>query len=148
MNLGIICGCLSGVKPVLAAILPRYFGSSYKTPTGPTSYGPSGRATRPQSFPFQHLSGTSSVAKTRDQKLEHAVSVANITRNDSDQRNHAWASSSGNVADPRVPHNAIAVQTVVMREEENVSPTPKSEGKGDAGSEEWIMEDLPERVGR
>lgn len=150
MNLGITCGCLSGVKPVLAAVFPRFFGSSYKTPTHPTAYGRTGRATQPDSFPFQPLSGASSISKARDHKVEHAVSIEDIGPEDKVQRNFAWASSSGHSPDAQVPHNAIAVQTVVVREEENVSSTPKSglDGKGDAGSEEWIMEDSPEPIRR
>lgn len=153
MNLGIICGCLSGVKPVLAVFFPRLFASSYKNRTHPTPYGygnqsHSRRATGTlkgtASFPFQPLSDVSNTSKNRDQKFE-TVDSANDSLNpeDKEQRNFAWASASGMAAeDKEIPRNAIQVQTVVMRDVENVSPGPKSV-KSDGGSEEWIMEDLP-----
>ncbi|KAF2690992.1 hypothetical protein K458DRAFT_438710 [Lentithecium fluviatile CBS 122367] len=149
MNLGIICGCLSGVKPVLVAVFPNLFGSSYKTPTHPTPFGYAAahshtkRTTGNQPFPFHPLSDVSNASKNRDQKSEHAP-VSVVALNPEDHRNLAWASSSG-MGEERdeIPHNTIQVQTTVMREEEEVSPTPKRLAKSDGSSEEWIMEDLP-----
>ena len=160
MNLGIICGCLSGVKPVLAVVFPRFFASSYKTRTYPTPYGYGGesqsrRATGTKGskpFPFHPLSDVSNVSKNRDQKFENVDSCNDSTAvmnpEYKEQRNFAWASASGMAADDmEIPSNAIQVQTVVMRDVESVSPGSRSP-KGDGGSEEWIMEDLPKRPER
>lgn len=139
MNIGIICGCLSGVKPVMAVVFPRLFGSSYKSNTRPATYGRTGRATHPESFPFQPLFDSSS--KARDKQYEHAISIAEMNPEDKERRNFAWASSSGD-DHPDMPYNTIVVKTVVVREEEIGSP--KRGGKDDGGSEEWIIEDFPE----
>jgi hypothetical protein len=163
MNLGIICGCLSGVKPVLAVFFPSLFASSYKTRTHATPYGygnhSSRRATAPvkgtASFPFQPLSDVSSSSK--EQRTRHFEVVdgervssprMGLNPEDKEQRNFAWASAGGEAKEGiEVPSGAIQVQTVVMRDVENVSPGPKSL-RSDGGSEEWIMEDLPRAPGR
>ena len=150
MNIGIICGCLSGVKPVLATVFPVLFGSSYKTrsATRPTYGVQTGRTTHGESFAFQPLSDVSN-NKSQNKKLEHAFSVEALkSGDDKGQRNFAWASSNGNMdADSNVPPNAIGVnQVVLVEEEESGSITPRSEARNklsDAGSEEWIMEDGP-----
>ncbi|KAF2794414.1 hypothetical protein K505DRAFT_304089 [Melanomma pulvis-pyrius CBS 109.77] len=141
MNLGVICGCLSGVKPVLGVIFPRFFSSSYKADSRPTAYGQPGRTTHAESFPFQPLSGVSNTSKTRDHKMEHVVSIEDIQAENKNQRNFAWASSSGDI-DYTVPEGAIGVEQVVTVHEGQLTPKGGA-GKGDAGSEEWIMEDLP-----
>ena len=162
MNLGIICGCLSGVKPVLAVIFPRLFGSSYAKTSRPT-YPTYGRNTgHPESFAFQPLSDISTRSNKKNQhlglgsKLDHSVTVENLDVEDfagddkmgrNGQRNFAWASASGGIGDGSqgVPHNAIAVNQVVTVREDTVgtdgATTPKSGKAGDAGSEEWIMEE-------
>jgi hypothetical protein len=156
MNLGIICGCLSGIKPVLALFFPRLFGTSYQTSTHPTPYNYSNQSRNRREtgtignepFPFHALSDVSQTSKYRDRKLENfdtaRDSSANMNPEDKEQRNFAWASSSGlaNPQDKEIPRNAIQVQTVVMRDVENVSSEPKSV-TSDGGSEDWIMEGLP-----
>ena len=160
MNLGIICGCLSGVKPVLAVIFPRFFGTSHKSnsrPIYPTSYG---RSTRPETFPFQPLSDVSNLSKSKDKdmigKLDHTVSTEHIRLDNGvhkDQRNFAWASSDGNCDIGTVP-NAITVNQVVTVKEEDIeaneglSPGTEGNRKGDASSEEWIMEEFPQPGGK
>jgi hypothetical protein len=142
MDIGIICGCLSGVKPVLATVFPVLFGTSYKTRSGATrpTYGmQSGRTTRGESFAFQQLSDN----------CNNAFSIEAIKSADNKgQRNFAWASSNGQMgADSGVPPNAIGVNQVVsVEEEESGMITPRSEAQkqlSDAGSEEWIMDDGP-----
>ncbi|KAF2463195.1 uncharacterized protein BDR25DRAFT_298502 [Lindgomyces ingoldianus] len=152
MNLGIICGCMSGVKPVLTVIFPRLFASSYKTnATRPTHYG---RTTHAEAFPFPFLSlsDTSNLSKVKDRKLEHAVSIETVSPENTDRRNYAWASSSGSIdrdVGSEVPMNAIAVNQVVIvhgeAKEEIMGSRSRSQksGKGDGGSEEWIMGHLP-----
>jgi hypothetical protein len=152
MDLGIICGCLSGVKPVLAAIFPALFGSSYTTRSGATrpTYGmQTGRNTHGESFAFQQLSDVSSNNKAQVKTLEHAFSVEEIKNADNKgQRNFAWASSDGQMgADSGIPANAIGINQVVLVEEEEAGThTPGSDVQkrlSDAGSEEWIMDDGP-----
>ncbi|KAF2019062.1 hypothetical protein BU24DRAFT_111794 [Aaosphaeria arxii CBS 175.79] len=150
MNLGIICGCLSGVKPVLAVVFPRLFASSYKSNSRPT-YPTYGRTTRPggESFAFQPLTD----ASTRTKKGEVHIEALNPEDGrHTDQRNYAWAASTAaeDVDDSHVvPPGQIAVnQVVTIREEEREvdgsSPTPLERStKGDNGSEEWIMEEFP-----
>ncbi|KAH7388808.1 hypothetical protein BKA66DRAFT_582289 [Pyrenochaeta sp. MPI-SDFR-AT-0127] len=150
MNLGIICGCLSGVKPVMAVIFPTLFGSSQRSRSRATrpTFDHTGQSTKPESFSFHPLSDIPS--KNREKHLEHTYSVDEIKKpKKTDQRNFAWASSNGNsgVASS-IPANAIGVhQVVTVEEEESGSLTPHSDRitKGnnlsDAGSEEWIMDD-------
>jgi hypothetical protein len=153
MNIGIICGCLSGVKPVMAKMFPVLFGSSYKTRSGPSrpTYGThTHRTGRGESFAFQQLSDIPSDKKSTTQKIEHVFSVEAIQNADNKgQRNFAWASSNGKMgADSGIPSNAIGVNQVVSVEEEDAgSMTPRSEVQkamsSDAGSEEWIFDDGP-----
>jgi hypothetical protein len=150
MDIGIMCGCLSGVKPVLAAISPKFFSSSSKSRSGATrpTYGmQTGRTAHGESFAFQPLSNISSNNKAQSKTLEHAFSVEEIQNADNKgQRNFAWASSDGQMdADSGVPPNAIGINQVVLVEEEEAGTiTPRSEMQkrlSDAGSEEWIMDD-------
>ncbi|KXJ87329.1 hypothetical protein Micbo1qcDRAFT_99711, partial [Microdochium bolleyi] len=61
VNLGIICACLTGVKPVLARLLPQIFGSSQRSHNR-RSYAQYGQRTGrrtvggPESFAFEQLS--------------------------------------------------------------------------------------------
>jgi hypothetical protein len=152
MNLGIICGCLSGVKPVLATVFPGLFGSSYKTRSGAIrpAYGVhTGRSTHGESFVFQPLSDVSINTKSQSKTVEHALLVEAIQGpNYKKQRNFAWASSNGNMeVGSSIPKNAIGINQVVSVEQEEVGAMiPGSEGQNklsDAGSEEWIMDDRP-----
>ncbi|KAF2031946.1 hypothetical protein EK21DRAFT_61952 [Setomelanomma holmii] len=152
MDIGIICGCLSGVKPVLATVCPAFFSSSYRTRSGPTrpTYGvQTGRTAHGESFAFQPLSDISNSKKPQSNKLEHAFSVEALkSADDQGQRNFAWASSSGKMEiNKDIPTNAIGVSQVVsVEQEETGSITPKTDARSkmsDAGSEEWIMDDGP-----
>jgi hypothetical protein len=140
MNLGIICGCLSGVKPVLGVIFPRFFASSYKADSRPT-YNRTGHTTHAESFPFQTLSDVSNTNKARDRKIENTADVDEIDMGGkgTGQGNFvaAWASASGDT-DYLGPEGVIGVEsTVEVREEEGLSP---KSGRSRKGSEEWIME--------
>ncbi|KAI1528787.1 hypothetical protein PtrSN002B_009401 [Pyrenophora tritici-repentis] len=61
LDIGIICGCLSGVKPVMSVLFPALFGSSQHSQVGEgtriTAYG---RPNTHQSFMFKALSEVSS----------------------------------------------------------------------------------------
>jgi hypothetical protein len=150
MNIGIICGCLSGVKPVLATVFPVLFGTSHRSRSGamrPTYSIPTSRSIHGESFAFQPLSDAPSNTKSQSKTVDHEFSVKAIQDpNYKKQRNFAWASSNGNMeADPSIPKNAIGINQVVLVEEEEAgSGTPGSEVQNklsDAGSEEWIMDD-------
>jgi hypothetical protein len=146
MDMGIICGCLSGVKPVLARLLPSLFGTtSYKTPTRPT-YASRGRNHSNSFHPLSDFNISSSnynSNKPSTKKLDHAFSVQSLTgQDDSAHRNFAWASSDGNMcADSRVPANAIGVDQMVEVVEDTGDGVDGKKMLGDdASSEEWIMD--------
>ena len=150
MNVGIICGCLSGVKPVMAALFPTLFGTSHRSKSEATvpTYGLTAESTTNQSFAFKSLSGTSS--KSRNKHIEHAMSTEPIHRFvDDKQANSAWASSNDNDdGNPlSVPANSIGVQqSIAVQKEELDMITPGSRraselnGLSDADSEEWILD--------
>jgi hypothetical protein len=148
MNIGIICGCLSGVKPVLATVFPVLFGSSYRTRSGamrPTYSIPTVRSKRGESFAFRPLADAPINMKLQSQTVDQELLVEAIQDpNYKKQRNFAWASSDGNMeAESSIPKNAIGINQVVSVEEEETG-TPKSEARNklsDAGSEEWIIDD-------
>lgn len=144
MNMGIICGCLSGVKPVMATVFPALFGSSYKSKsaTRPTYDGWTGRSARHESFAFQQICSS----KTRDKHIENVESEDMPNVGNKIRRNFAWASSDGVMnGNAKIPHNKIGVnQEVTIEEEHSGSVTPRSEMPhklSDAGSEEWIFTD-------
>jgi hypothetical protein len=144
LDLGIICGCLSGVKPVLAAGFPAIFGSSHRSRSGGTrpSYGDqTSRRTHESFHPLSDLSSKAREKYLEDIDLDDSTEIHQTKP----QRNFAWASSNGDMrADSDVPPNSIAVNHVVTVVEEGSDVmTPKSNGDhklSDAGSEEWIME--------
>jgi hypothetical protein len=148
MDIGIICGCLSGVKPVLAAVFPGLFDSSYRTRSGATrpTYGiQTGQTTHGEPFALFGVPGSD--FELQSKKQERATSIEAISGgDDKGHRNFAWASSNGNMSESSDnPLNAIGVNQEVVVEEEEAEPiTPRSEAPYktlDAGSEEWIMED-------
>ncbi|KAF2866789.1 hypothetical protein BDV95DRAFT_598677 [Massariosphaeria phaeospora] len=169
MNLGIICGCLSGVKPVVGTLFPRLFPNTYKSSNRsgrhPLTYdGRTRRSTLPaEAFAFQPLTDDASNhhndnnSQSRngsgdaEKKLDHAVSLETMDpeRAGKEQRNFAWGSASGGCVDPGVPRNAIAVDQVVeVRGDDFERGVGRGVGmgmakdRGDGGSEEWIMEEL------
>jgi hypothetical protein len=152
MNIGIICACLSGVKPVLATFLPTLFGTSYRTRSGttrPKGANQSRKTTRNDSFAFDSLPYAHGKHNAHSRNQSHACSIeAIIAGDDGGRRNFAWASADGNTeAKIDIPANAIAVnQEVSVEEEDAVSMAPGGEGQkqlSDAGSEEWIMDAGP-----
>lgn len=150
MNLGIICGCLSGVRPVFAVLFPSIFKSSEPTPSGP-SYGYSlstggrrrRRPTHPDSFPFESLSDTTRIGDSKDGIKTDGTSVQLRT---DPGKSFAWVDTidEGEFDRSEVPLGAIQVKTVVMQEEEDALSAPRSGRRSITGSEEWIMEDTIE----
>lgn len=164
MNLGIICGCLSGVKPVFADLFPRFFGSSYAKTSRPT-YATYGRNTgHPESFAFQPLSDVSTNKSKSNKNITWKLesTVENLDIEDcaaskevgaGGQRSFAWASASGGAdaageSGKDVPHNAIAVNQVVTVRGDMVEKSGATMPRCvDAGSEEWIMDSDDEKKG-
>ena len=61
LDIGIICGCLSSVKPVMNVLFPALFGSSQHSQNGEGTRATAfGHATTRQSFMFKALSEVSS----------------------------------------------------------------------------------------
>jgi hypothetical protein len=146
MNVGIICGCLSGVKPVFAALFPGLFGPSHRTRSqrdSPTYGTHTTRSKITESFAFQSLPDASHT-KTVDPEFSVEAIQDPVYKK---RRNFAWASSDGNMdTHLRIPENAIVINHAVSVEEGEISPTtPRSEAPkklSDASSEEWIMDDV------
>ncbi|OCK75112.1 hypothetical protein K432DRAFT_429625 [Lepidopterella palustris CBS 459.81] len=129
VDIGIVCGCLPGTKPLLARIFPRLLGSSQHSNSTRIPHHP-----HSQSFPFQSLSG-------RDGK---GSSIQADTDNRGADTNHyAWASgpvadSDGDSSGHIVPTNCIQVSEEVTVDSGAKTPDARSKGE-DAGSEEWII---------
>ena len=146
MNIGIICGCLSSVKPVMAAGFPTLFGTccQSRTRTSPRSMRTyTGGSTYPGSLASYPLSDVSN--NHRHGQIERALYVDEIIRSESTgQSSHAWASDSSgdDTSALRFPVNAITVHQAITVVEENTS-TPslhcekagEANGASDAGSE-------------
>ncbi|CAI6262960.1 unnamed protein product [Periconia digitata] len=152
MNLGIICGCLSGVRPVLAVLFPRYFKSTEKTPSGPSYvYSISHsrrRPTRPDSTQFETLSDRYDSLRTVDAKgnIMHSKMEDNLSPMRIDQgKSFAWVDT--HVKDDarseitEVPLGAIKVKTVVMTQEEDAQSGTASGRRSITGSDDWILAD-------
>lgn len=141
MNTGIICGCLPGVKPVLATLFPRLFGSSANTHTRP-SYGRSHAYAQGGTHPFRSLTDKSNLTKSKTRRVEHGVSVEAIElERKVENNNYAWA-SAGPDLEADMPDNVIAVNQVVHIDRES-KVDDASVSKGDADSEEWIFRPEP-----
>jgi len=137
MDMGIICGCLSGVKPVLATLFPRLFGTNSRERSRAT-----GRSNTSQFHPLSDFGGTSNNnnKSSTTKKLEHEFSIQSLTGAEESPRTLAWASAGGERgARLGVPAGAIGVESVVEVEEEEENRGKKG---SDSSSEEWIMEDM------
>ncbi|PVH99916.1 hypothetical protein DM02DRAFT_593648 [Periconia macrospinosa] len=156
MNLGIICGCLSGVRPVLAVIFPRYFTECAKPNSRPSyafSLSTAGRRRRrPDSFPFESLSDGYDMTQVDDKKYEAVQSEDKhtVTLRTDPGKSFAWVNTTekGGYSEHNIPPGAIQVKTVVTRQEQDAhSGTPVGH-RSMAGSEDWMMEDTIERLKR
>lgn len=164
-TIGIICGCLPSVKPLLASLFPAIFGSSH--PSHPSRSGAYGRSTHNggRSWPLHSLT----THKSKDTRNGHGtverVEEVDLSEAPTASVGYAWAISGrrgsaayGNGEDGDrlvgVPKNGIkrdiVVETVVhdnaegreglgMGSEESREPSMRK--GGDASSEEWIMSD-------
>ncbi|KAH7024927.1 uncharacterized protein B0I36DRAFT_250614 [Microdochium trichocladiopsis] len=151
VNLGIICACLTGVKPVMAILFPSIFGSSQKSHGNSRSYTQYGQrtgrgTTNAESFAFEQLSSAQrdqySKRSPGDDKSEEFEVIAGKHAEDQ-PKNGVWVSISNQKGpDHRVPANAIGVSSEVTVNNEAVdiaAPRTVTVKPSDAGSEEWIF---------
>lgn len=154
MDLGIICGSLSGVKPVLATFLPSIFGTSQKSRSGDTRPIYEGGIDRRTDHDSDHRLSDASDEPHDEQMVDidladidlaEAIQVHHVKQ----QRNFAWASSNGDMrADYEVPPHRFADQVVSAEQEKSGAVTPRGDGNrklSEAGSEECIMDVLVQR---
>ncbi|OCK81925.1 hypothetical protein K432DRAFT_350062 [Lepidopterella palustris CBS 459.81] len=128
-NLGIVCGCLPGVKPLLSSIFPAVFGSSNQT-----SKVQSRSQRRPQSFAFQTLSGAGDGANQLARTDEAGTGELS-------GGNYAWSGGGDSESISTVPERGIRVgHAITVRVEAIESEEGVKANGADAGSEEWIME--------
>lgn len=97
MNLGVVCGCLFGIQPVLATLFPRLFARSYPsehcTPTSRVLWQDSSHPESQRSFqayPLADLSG-----RVQSTPLGEADTFEALWTPEGTGSNHASASSGG-----------------------------------------------------
>lgn len=147
MNLGVVCGCLYSVQPVLALIFPRIFAKSYPSDDQPpprTSRQPSNY---PQSFEAYPLSDLS--ARPRDKLAGAADTFEALWISDGTGMNIASASSDGRKWGARSVPGAITVdREFTIQEEVTPCHSPMSEFGGnlysitDLNSVDWELDDV------
>jgi hypothetical protein len=135
-NLGIICGCFQGIRPVLRQVFPDRFGSS----GGPSNQNGYGHNTGPhgQSFPFQSLSGREHSTNKSGTKTD--VYDAESPPAEADGKSHfTWVSKGGAPAKPAIagPKKSITVSQSVTVDHAPANGTRPR----DNDSEEWILHD-------
>ncbi|OCK83484.1 hypothetical protein K432DRAFT_290959, partial [Lepidopterella palustris CBS 459.81] len=168
VNVGIICGCLHTVKPLLAVWLPHIFGSSSGS-NARNSYhnkGSRSRITGNRAFPFQTLSsdalarnlqGPGKTAKnpfsTQSQVVDELTSVNPSEPPKKDYGNNAtpqvevWATGGGDDGVNAPAHGIQYTQRVTIDSrpqgkldiEGQSASTSTKRGVNDSDSEEWIM---------
>ncbi|OCK73749.1 hypothetical protein K432DRAFT_339882 [Lepidopterella palustris CBS 459.81] len=123
VNVGIICGCLSGIRPLLAHFFPRFFSTTNSNHTGASS----ARNPHSQSFPFQSLSGG---ARSGPRRLS--------SEEDLETRNYAWA-STGKPKDEVDLHNGEGIEVITAVDVESWSSKGGGRRNTDVSSEELII---------
>ncbi|KAJ1323237.1 hypothetical protein MN608_11383 [Microdochium nivale] len=165
VNLGVVCACLTSVKPVMAILFPKIFGSSQKSHSNSRSYAQhygqrSGRArtARTQSFAFEQLSSAQRDGRSNKNRTVHQEHLA--SKSDGFQmadgrhldhepqlNNNVWVSISNDKGDDqqRVPPNAIGVSREVTvnnegrKDSSSAAPSSVKILQPDNASEEWIL---------
>ncbi|OCK86021.1 hypothetical protein K432DRAFT_342074 [Lepidopterella palustris CBS 459.81] len=151
-NIGIICGCLQGVRPLLMRFFPRIFGSS----EGYAANYPS-RTHDSHTFPFRtYPNGTFANKSNLHKELETGgeVSIKELDGGMEDENNYVQGNSKGKSAtrfktsisgggDPGrdVPENGISFsQHVTIKSGTSIPEEASATAPiGDAGSEDWII---------
>lgn len=145
LNIGIICGCLSSVKPVMNVLFPALFGSSQHSQnaegTRATAFGQA--ATR-QSFMFKALSDVSSnqgdhVSMTDiEAQSQHSIEAHEQKQGFAFATVETQSNAPGSVLpDPSCPQDSNNMGQGEARRESQID----SQSKHLSGeSEEWIMQ--------
>ncbi|KAF2639815.1 hypothetical protein P280DRAFT_50006 [Massarina eburnea CBS 473.64] len=156
MSLGIVCGCLTSVKALLAVFFPNIFPASSQTthtrPTYDLSTYNRHRTTRAGSFvPLSNVS-TSEFGNRKPENVRVSIvrgNGAGLMHFLPDQgKSTAWVGSDkmaeaeeGEGRQSDVPLGVIKVQTVVVHKEEEASIDLEAQKsrRNDSGSENWTM---------
>lgn len=151
MNLGVVCGCLFGIQPVLAMFFPRLFAGAY--PSGHRSTTPHLR----HQYSAQHESQGSfqayplaDVSRYMHNTPSGEVDTfAALWTPEGNGSNHASASSDGRKRGELLTPGVITVHTEFTVEEEITpcqSPVTKLDGQlhfiTDVRCEEWTLDEI------
>lgn len=150
MNLGVVCGCLFGVQPFLATLLPRLFVRSYPSDPYPSSSVRRQESSQPdsqrsfQAYPLTDLPG-----RMRTTPLAEVDAFEALWTPEGTGSNYASASSDGRKRGELLTPGVITVQKeFTISEEVTPCQSPASEFDrqlhflGDLGSEDWTLEEV------
>ncbi|CAA9958566.1 hypothetical protein PTMSG1_02116 [Pyrenophora teres f. maculata] len=150
LDIGIICGCLSGVKPVMSVLFPALFGSSQHSQAGEgtriTAYG---RPNTHQSFMFKALSEVSS--KQSDHiSIEEVEAQSQHGRDTPEQQEpnfnfatvETQSQNTGNVQLERMCKRMSEQQSPTLGRDEHrlEAQTGRADERLSNESGEWILE--------
>ncbi|KAL7772140.1 hypothetical protein CFE70_002093 [Pyrenophora teres f. teres 0-1] len=150
LDIGIICGCLSGVKPVMSVLFPALFGSSQHSQAGEgtriTAYG---RPNTHQSFMFKALSEVSS--KQSDHiSIEEVEAQSQHGRDTPEQQEpnfnfatvETQSQNMGNVQLERMSKRMSEQQSPTLGRDEHrlEAQTGRADERLSNESGEWILE--------
>jgi hypothetical protein len=151
MNLGVVCGCLFGIQPILAMLFPRlftsYYHSEHLTPTLCVRRQESGHPESLrnfQAYPLADLSGDMHNAPLGEADTFEALWTPEGTGS-----NYASASSGGRKEGELLTPGVITVhKEFTVQEEITPCQSPVSELNrqlhfiGDVGGEDWTLDDI------
>lgn len=149
MNLGVVCGCLFGIQPVLAVLFPRLFPSSYPSNNHLSPPICRQESRHPESqrsfqeYPLADLSGDTQSTPYKADTFE------SLWTPEGTGSNYASASSSGRKHGERLTPGVIAVHTeFTVQEEITPCQSPVSELDRQlhfmtgVESEDWTMDEV------
>jgi len=151
MNLGVVCGCLFGIQPILATLFPHLFPSSYpsehRVPTlrvrrQESDHHESRRSF--QAYPLADLSGN-----VHNTPLGEADTFEALWTPEGTGSNYASASSGGRKQGELLTPGVITVhKEFTVQEEITPCQSPNSEldrqlhFMADVGSEDWTLDEI------
>lgn len=148
MNLGVVCGCLFNIQPVLAMLFPRLFASSYPSdyPAAPhVRRQESGHPESQRSFQAYPLAGLS--GHVHNTPSGEADTFEALWTPEGTGSNYTSASFSGRKHGEMLTPGAITVhKEFTVQEEITPCQSPVSELDRslhfitDVGSEDWTMD--------
>ncbi|KAF3043475.1 hypothetical protein E8E12_009259 [Didymella heteroderae] len=150
MNLGVVCGCLFGIQPILATLFPRLFAHSYPSDIHTTPQmrrQESGRLESQQSYqayPLRELSSHVQNTPSGEADTFEALWTPEGTGS-----NYASASSDGRKRGDLLTPGVITMhKEFTVQEEITPCQSPASEldrrlhFMTDVGSEDWTLEEV------